>query len=228
VQDFDGIRELGFAMIPGVVGNTEIAALPQALATSGLPHGRAGIRHALLCPEVCHLAKSACLVEIASATLEAHTFPYRATLFAKFREANWLIVWHQDTALPIRQRVNRKGWGPWSIKEKVLYAHAPASALSRIVALRVHLDDSTPRNGSLRVLPRTHKLGVLTDNEIEDLSRRILPVECACDRGGVLAMRPLIVHSSSKAQTTEPRRVLHIEYAASTAIDDGVEIAIIG
>jgi hypothetical protein len=29
------------------------------------------------------------------------------------------------------------GWGPWSIKSGIAYAHAPARALSRVVALRV-------------------------------------------------------------------------------------------
>jgi hypothetical protein len=39
-------------------------------------------------------------------------------------------------------------------------------------------------------------------------------------------MRPLIVHSSSKSETQTPRRVLHIEYATSGALGNGLELAI--
>jgi hypothetical protein len=45
-------------------------------------------------------------------------------------------------------------------------------------------------------------------------------------KGGILAMRPLIVHASSKSHSTAPRRVLHVEYAISFAIADGLELAI--
>jgi ectoine hydroxylase-related dioxygenase (phytanoyl-CoA dioxygenase family) len=112
------------------------------------------------------------------------------------------------------------------VKEGVHYAHAPASALEQVVALRIHLDDSTSENGPLRVLPGTHTLGVLTDEEIHDLSTKIAEIECLVGRGGVLAMRPLMVHASSKAQSEMPRRVLHIEYARSSALSDGLELAI--
>src|SRR6266705_1926101 len=139
---------------------------------------------------------------------------------------NWLVSWHQDTALPLRERRETPGWGPWSLKDGVNYAHAPASALSRVLALRVHLDDSTSENGPLRVLPGTHTLGVLTDDEIHELATRIAAADCLVSRGGVLAMRPLIVHASSKSQSNVPRRVLHIEYAASAVTEEGMALAI--
>src|SRR5439155_16100641 len=139
----------------------------------------------------------------------------RATVFNKSPTSNWLVVWHQDTALPLVKRIDVAGWGPWSIKSGVTYAHAPATALERILALRIHLDDSTSENGPLRVLPATHQAGVLDDDEIEDRVRRIPAVECVVQRGSVLAMKPLLVHSSSKSRGIIPRRVLDIEYAAS-------------
>ena len=36
--------------------------------------------------------------------------PFRATLFDKSPQANWLVVWHQDTALPLRRRLDISGW----------------------------------------------------------------------------------------------------------------------
>ena len=124
---------------------------------------------------------------------------------------NWLVTWHQDIALPLQERRDVPGWGPWSIKSGITYAHAPATALSRVVALRLHLDDSREDNGPLRVLPGTHALGVLSEADTERLVREIPPVDCLVSSGGIVAMRPLILHASSKVETDHPRRVLHIE-----------------
>jgi hypothetical protein len=41
-------------------------------------------------------------------------------------------------------------------------------------------------------------------------------VECLVSAGEILAMRPLLIHSSSKSQAEADRRVLHIEYAAAS------------
>ena len=108
----------------------------------------------------------------------------------------------------------------------MIYAHAPASALEQVLALRLHLDDSVAENGPLRVLPGTHTFGVLTDQTLHNLSTRIAAVDCLVPRGGILAMRPLVVHASSKSQSDAPRRVLHIEYAASSTTTEGLELAI--
>jgi ectoine hydroxylase-related dioxygenase (phytanoyl-CoA dioxygenase family) len=95
----------------------------------------------------------------------------------------------------------------------------------RVVALRVHLDDSEPSNGPLRVLPGTQRAGVLTDEEIRSVACEVSSVDCLMPKGGVLAMRPLLVHASSKSRSEKPRRVLHIQYAASMMIAHGIELA---
>jgi ectoine hydroxylase-related dioxygenase (phytanoyl-CoA dioxygenase family) len=152
--------------------------------------------------------------------------PFRATLFDKSAMANWLVVWHQDTALPLESRIDSAEWGPWSLKAGVLYAHAPAWALSRVLALRISLDASTSDNGPLRVIPGSHLAGVLSDAEILDLARTHEKAVALVPRGAVLAMRPLLVHSSSKARSSEPRRVLHLEYADALDLKPGLRLAI--
>jgi hypothetical protein len=44
--------------------------------------------------------------------------------------------------------------------------------------------------------------------------------------GGVLAMHPLLIHASSKARDSRPRRVLHIEYAATLDLAPGIRVAL--
>jgi len=164
---------------------------------------------------------------MAQQILGGAALPFRATLFDKSPTSNWLVVWHQDTALPLCERREVPGWGPWSIKDGVNYAHAPASALEQVLALRLHLDDSIAENGPLRVLPGTHSLGVLSDQALGDLSRQIVSIDCTVPRGGILAMRPLVVHSSSKSQSNVPRRILHLEYAASLVFDEGLTLEVV-
>ena len=104
-----------------------------------------------------------------------------------------------------------------------MYAHAPATALTKVVALRVHVDDSTPENGPLPVLPGTHTLGVLSDVQIHDAARRI-----GRSRHGRAGRRnshaTLIVHASSKVAAAASRRVLHFEYAAEANFEEGVRL----
>ena len=220
------IQEQGFGIIPSVLAQQDVDDLLEVLSQANLPRSRAGVRHAMKLATVAAMARGSRLLEITQQILASSAFPFRATLFDKSPTANWLVVWHQDTALPLQERREIPGWGPWSVKEGVNYAHAPASALSQVLALRVHLDDSTAENGPLRVLPGTHTLGVLTDESLHDLSTRIAAADCLVPRGGLLAMRPLIVHASSKSQSEAPRRVLHIEYASSMNIADGLKLVI--
>jgi len=69
-------------------------------------------------------------------------------------------------------------------------------------------------------------LGVLTDEEIHNLSTKIAEIACLGGRGGVLAMRPLIVHASSKWRTHARRHVLHIEYAKCGNLSEGLRLAV--
>lgn len=220
------IAKDGFAILPGVFSAERVGHLLSQLGELDPRRSRAGIRHALKFAPIAEFAQQKALIDVARTILDGEAFPFRATLFDKSQGANWLVVWHQDRALPLRNRYELQGWGPWSLKDGIVYAHAPAHALSQVLTLRVSLDDSTAENGPLRVLPSTHTLGVLSDDEIHDLSSRLSPVECTVAKGGVVAMRPLVVHASSKSQTARPRRVLHVEYAASESIANPLQLAV--
>lgn len=209
-----------------VCSNAHCDDLIATLSSPTTKRSRAGARHLMANPMVAALATDSRLIAIARSHLGAEAVPFRATLFEKSGHANWLVVWHQDTALPLASSFESPDWGPWSNKAGIVCAHAPTWALSRILALRIHLDSSTSENGPLRVVPGSHASGVLTDNEVFDFVRTHHHVECLVPRGGVLAMRPLLIHSSSKARTKEPRRVLHIEYADSLDLALGIRLAI--
>jgi ectoine hydroxylase-related dioxygenase (phytanoyl-CoA dioxygenase family) len=214
----------GFAIVPGVFDVAELDDIAHDLAAAPLQRSRAGARHLLAIPAMAALARDPRLTALAADVLGADPVPFGATLFDKSSEANWLVAWHQDTALPLVERRDVAGWGPWSTKGGITYAHAPASALSQVVALRVHLDASSIDNGPLRVLPGTHERGVLTDAQIHAAAERVEPVTCIAGRGGVLIMRPLLIHASSKLVSAASRRVLHFEYAVSRVFEHGVHL----
>jgi ectoine hydroxylase-related dioxygenase (phytanoyl-CoA dioxygenase family) len=219
------LEEQGFAVVPSVLSTRELIPILVSLADLEPPPGRAGIRHVLSHPTVNVVAHTPALMEMAQTVLGSGAVPFRATLFDRMPEGNRLLNWHQDIALPLQQQVETPGWGPWSVKQDVIYANAPASVLEQVLALRLHLDDCTEQNGPLRVIPGTHGLGVLSEEEIERHTTFQDPVECLAARGGVAAMRPLVIHALSRSRSQAPRRVLHIEYAATASLGDGLRLA---
>src|SRR5215471_5058108 len=222
----DFIDRSGFWIENNVLSDRECDDLIKTVPQSLRGRSRAGARHLMSIPAIDAAAKDERLLRIARQALGDGAVPYRATLFDKSARANWLVVWHQDTMLPLESRNDSTEWGPWSLKAGVLYAHAPAWAMSRVLALRISLDASTAENGPLRVIPGSHLAGVLSDDEILGLARTHENIEALVPRGGVLAMRPLLAHSSSKARSCEPRRVLHLEYADALELKPGLWLAI--
>jgi len=220
------ISDSGFQIEEQVLTETECDHLAAQLTAASRLSARAGTRHLMSNDATKDLATDARLLRIAQAALGGSAVPFRATLFAKSGAANWLIPWHQDTALPIATSFPDPDWASWSMKQGIHYAHAPGWALSRVVALRVHLDDSTSENGPLRVVPGSHAAGVLTDDGVRDYVKSHEQTTCLIGRGGVLAMRPLLIHASSKAECDAPRRVLHIEYADSLDLKPGIRLAV--
>lgn len=219
------VEQDGYAIVPNVFTPDEVQNLALTLESSNLPRSRAGIRHLLGNTAIAQVTNDPRLLGIAQSILGNDAFPFKATLFDKSPETNWLITWHQDTALPLREKQEAPGWGPWSTKEGIAYAHAPATALEKIVALRLHLDDSTNENGPLRVVPSTHRKGVLSDEEVEAIVSNATPLACLVQKGGIIVMRPLIIHASSKSQAESPRRVIHVEYATPDAVPAPLQLA---
>lgn len=214
------MSERGFAVLDTALSAVEVDGLLASLAA--LPgRSRAGARHLMERAPVAALATDPRLVAAARACLGPDVLPFRATLFDKSRASNWLVTWHQDTVLPLRERTAAPGWGPWSVKAGVLHARAPVEALRQVLALRIHLDESSADNGPLQVVPGSHMLGVLSERELERVARAGPVVECPVRRGGILAVSPLLVHASSKARSGASRRVLHVEYAARLEVARG-------
>jgi hypothetical protein len=217
----DAILQDGFAVVPNVLTPAEVRALQHAIAqvTDPLATKKRGATYALrnlleVSPEIRALAEAAPVRDLVEPSLGKACFPVRGILFDKIPGANWKVPFHQDVTIAVRERVETEGFGPWSIKAGVLHTHAPVAVLESMLSVRLHLDDCHDRNGPLRVIPGSHRLGRISESAIEAIHRQTGEHTCAVLTGGALLMRPLLLHASSPARVVGHRRVIHIDFAA--------------
>jgi ectoine hydroxylase-related dioxygenase (phytanoyl-CoA dioxygenase family) len=140
-------------------------------------------------------------------------FPVRSLLFDKSPDANWDVPWHQDTTIAVERKADVQGFGPWSVKVGVPHVRPPASVLDAMLTVRLHLDDCGEANGSLLVVPGSHRHGIVSGPLDTDRFERER-VSCVVHAGGAVLMKPLLIHASRKAAVATHRRVFHVEFAA--------------
>jgi len=199
--------EKGFAILPGV--DVEVLAECRRLTEARVEGG--GTRRLFeRIPELAEL--------LADLNPDPELVLCRSILFDKTAESNWKVGWHQDVTLACPTRFDREGWSNWTVKDGLPHVQPPVEVLEQMLTLRLHLDECGSDNGPLRVLPGTHQKGKLSAQEIQSLVASETPEECLCAAGQVLAMRPLLVHSSGSATRPGRRRVIHLEFCPTRAI----------
>jgi hypothetical protein len=212
------IDESGYAIVDPAIAPDAIDALIRAVDAAengGHRSGQGGIRDALRrLPDLPRIINHPAVIGVVRATLGRAAFAVRGVLFDKNAAANWKVPWHQDLTVAVRARTDVDGYGPWSLKAGVPHVQPPAHVLEQMLAVRLHLDNCGTTNGPVRVLAGTHRLGRLSSEAITEAQRRHQEVTCSVGRGGLLAMRPLLLHASSAAVVAQRRRVLHLEFAA--------------
>ncbi|MEQ1515680.1 MAG: phytanoyl-CoA dioxygenase family protein [Usitatibacteraceae bacterium] len=202
----------GYAML---ASTPQRRALSIAVAKEFEAMVGAGTRHLLESDRVSALLRDLDLRSAVQQVLGAAAFAYKATLFDKHTDANWLVAWHQDISIPVVGHIHVDGWQSWTRKDGVQYVQPPEAVLSQLLAVRVHLDPSREDNGPLCVLAGSHRRGRLQQAEISAAKSRFPMRSITGEVGTAVLMRPLLIHSSTKSTSTVRRRVLHLEFAAS-------------
>jgi ectoine hydroxylase-related dioxygenase (phytanoyl-CoA dioxygenase family) len=144
--------------------------------------------------------------------LPADSVAVQCTLFDKTPGRNWLVALHQDRSIPVRQRISGAGLSGWSEKEGETFVQPPVELLAQLTAIRLHIDPCPIHSGALRVVPGSHRSGLLSVQEADDFRARTGEVAVTAERGDVLVMKPLLLHASSKASSHARRRVLHFVF----------------
>ena len=141
----------------------------------------------------------------------------RSIFFNKTPDKNWAVLWHQDHTIAVKEKIETGGYGPWSVKEGIPHVQPPKEILERMLTVRIHIDSCNENNGALRVIPRSHKNGILKRNEIQQICKNEDFHTCKSSPGSILLMKPLILHSSESANiNNSSRRVLHLEFLSES------------
>jgi hypothetical protein len=200
-------KKSGYFVIPSVIDEVMIRRLRAFVG--GIANGGAGSRRLLDEAWCAHLSSALRNDARIRSLLPRNAVAVQCTLFDKSPAKNWLVALHQDLSIPAASRVDDPGLSGWSEKEGQLYVQPPVSVLEQLVAVRVHMDDCTLKNGALRVVPGSHTQGRVDQTKAEYLIEQHGETLVPVSRGGALVMRPLLLHASSKAISPTPRRVLH-------------------
>ena len=86
----------GYGLVHDVCDADQVGAILSSLENVNIARSRAGIRHVMSQSAVANVARSAQMLTIATSVLGPTAVPFRATLFDKSPESNWLVAWHQD------------------------------------------------------------------------------------------------------------------------------------
>lgn len=98
-------------------------------------------------------------------------------------------------------------------KKRYFGVHPPTNILEDTITIRIHLDYTTKDNGALKVIPKSQAKGVIRKGykywniENQDI--------CEIKKGGVMVMKPLLLHASNKTNNNQRRRVIHLEFNSS-------------
>lgn len=199
----------GFALVCNALTERrriELLGLHQALNTCG--PGARNLLDQAWCQELAQETRVSPRLE---PFIPRHFRAIQCSYFEKGISNNWLVPIHQDLSVPVRERASEPGWGPWTDKERACFVQPPVDVLNTLIAVRLHLDPCTAEDGPLRVVPGTHRQGVIPPEHAVAL--RAHEQICTAQAGDALVLKPLLLHRSGKATGTSRRRVLHLLFA---------------
>jgi hypothetical protein len=152
---------------------------------------------------------------VAASRLGARAEPVRLVVFDKNAQNNWVVGWHQDRTIAVREPRVVEGFGPWSMKAGAHHVQPPFELLARMVTLRIHLDDCGDGNAPLLVAPGSHRLGYVPANRVADTALRLGSLACTARAGDIWVYSTPILHASERSRDPSARRrVLHVDYSA--------------
>lgn len=146
-------------------------------------------------------------------TIDADAFLVKAIYFDKPQDTNWFVSWHQDVPINVERKIATAGFSSWTKKKEIHSVCPPDEVLHNLFTLRIHLDDTTEKNGALKVLPGTHTKR-FSNEEINTIVANARSLSMEVVEGGVQLMKPLLLHASSKSVNQKRRRVIHLEFGS--------------
>lgn len=225
------LKRDGYTVLPNVFGDETVGAMIRSLesvfaeraGTEASIRGDEGMIYAArnildLWPDASDIWRVAPLPQHLGAVLGPCFGLVRILFFDKPPRQTWTLPWHKDLTIAVRDnRLPTPHFRHPTRKAGVPHVEAPLSILESMLTARIHLDDATEENGPLKVVPGSHRTGKALTLDLAP------PVRVLANRGDVLLMRPLLAHCSGKShpETMRHRRILHLEFAATSDLPDG-------
>ncbi|WP_116788291.1 phytanoyl-CoA dioxygenase family protein [Flavobacterium psychrotrophum] len=224
------IDELGFSIIDDIYSDVErnaIINIIEGADTSGDTFRKSAnlfaIRQFLKeIPRAASLIFNKKLNEVIRTIFGADYFVIKSIYFDKPGDSNWFVSYHQDLTISVKDKIETPGYGPWTIKQNQFAVQPPLPVLENIYTIRIHLDDTNEDNGALKIVPKSHAKGIYRPETIDWNAET--EVNCSVKAGGIMLMKPLLLHSSTRSVNNNRRRVIHIELS-NTVLADGLQWA---
>lgn len=227
------IEQNGFAILAAVFSESTVdqilsqlsATLNDRVEESESIRARSGAVYAArnmlkVFPPVASMWEMPRLLDLVGEVLGPDAGLVRVLYFDKPPDRTWTLPWHKDLTITVRRPAGNAN-EQHKIRDKagVPHVEAPLQVLESMLTLRLHLDEVTSENGPLKVVSGSHRTGKRLT--LDDGPQKTICV----NRGDVLAIRPLVSHSSARstAGTTRHRRILHFEFSGTPQLPHGLQ-----
>ncbi|MDI9364269.1 MAG: phytanoyl-CoA dioxygenase family protein [Flavobacterium sp.] len=213
------IANKGFATVEAVCSSNEIDSLLQVLAqinshkanfkkTTNLFAIRQFLKEV---PTAIPLIFTPTLTTIISEVFGNNYFVVKSIYFDKPSASNWFVAYHQDLTISVDKKREIQGFSPYTVKQNQFAVQPPLIILEDNFTIRIHLDDTDANNGALKVIAQSHLKGIYKAQTINWAKET--EVICPVKKGGIMLMKPLLLHASNKTTNQAQRRVIHVEFS---------------
>jgi ectoine hydroxylase-related dioxygenase (phytanoyl-CoA dioxygenase family) len=222
-MDFDSLRHdishNGFAVVENVYAKEElneiikaIADIDQSKPTFRKTKDLFAIRQFLKeIPQVKSIIFNNYLNSIINNLFGEDYFVVKSIYFDKPEQSNWFVAWHQDLTISVNNKQDLPGYSSWTVKHNQYAVQPPVEILEDNFTIRIHLDNTNANNGALKVIPKSHLKKIYRPENIDWITEK--STTCSVEKGGIMIMRPLLIHASERTTNNERRRVIHVEFS---------------
>jgi len=205
------LEEKGFSITKSLFSNKELQEICDVIDQSDSSFA---IRQLLIkIPELQELiCNNSNFKSLYNSVCDESYFLSKAIFFNKPKMSNWFVNYHQDLSISVKEKKKVEGFTNWTTKNGQLGVIPPQQILEKIITFRIHLDKTDETNGALHVIPKSHTKGIIRVDETFDKNKLEKEVLCNVDRGGVMLMKPLLLHASQRSVSAFNRRVIHLEF----------------
>lgn len=131
--------------------------------------------------------------------------------------------WHQDKTIYVSQKLKVNGFANWKAENGFIKVEPISEILNNIITLYIMIDSTDEKTEVFKLYPGSHTK-TLTSNEIDIIVSNSVANKISVDKGGILLMKPLLLHSLVKAIPQKKLKLIKLEFSSSE-LPSGLEWA---